>query len=217
MNNSGETSNVAFAGGEGASFLVRWRGRQEGPYSAELIEKKLAANEIGLLHEILHDGQWITIRDYLAEREATIRAQQQAREEQERREREEADRQAREMEAQQRAAALAEEKRKNDLLEATLHERQSGERGCSTTALPIKPHRGGLILTCALIGLFVCFPFSIGAWSMGSEDLREMDAGLMDPSGRSLTSSGRSVGMLGTILWIAGILIFFFLGGLSRF
>ena len=45
---------------------------------------------------------------------------------------------------------------------------------------------------------------------MGSEDLREMDAGLMDPSGRSLTSSGRSVGMLGTILWIAGILIFFF-------
>ena len=117
MNNSGETSNVAFAGGEGASFLVRWRGRQEGPYSAELIEKKLAANEIGLLHEILHDGQWITIRDYLAEREATIRAQQQAREEQERREREEADRQAREMEAQQRAAALAEEKRRNDLVE----------------------------------------------------------------------------------------------------
>src|ERR1022692_103351 len=110
MNNPGELSNIAFTGGESKSFLVRWRGRQEGPYSAELIAKKLSANEIGMLHEILHDGRWITIRDYLGEREAMLRAQHQAQEEQERREREEADRQAREIEAQQRAAALAEEK-----------------------------------------------------------------------------------------------------------
>lgn len=217
MNNPGEQSNPALPQGEVEGFLMRWRGRQEGPYPLDLIEKKLSANEIGLLHEILHNGQWITIREYLAQREATLRAHQQAREEQARRERDEADRQAREMEAQQRAAALAEEKRKNDLLEATLHDRQSGERGRSTTAVPLKPHRGGLILTYALLGLFLCFPFGIAAWSMGSEDLREMDAGLMDPSGRSLTSSGHSVGVLGTVLWIAGILVFFLSGGLERF
>jgi hypothetical protein len=215
MNNPGEPSNISFTGGGDASFLLRWRGRQEGPYSAELIQQKLSVNEIGMLHEILHHGRWITIRDYIAEREATLRAQRQAQEEQERREREDTERQARELETHQRAAALAEEKRRNDLLEASLHERQSGERGRSTTTLPIKSHRGGLILTYALIGLFVCFPFSIGAWSMGSDDLREMDAGLMDPGGRSLTSSGRSVGMLGTILWIGGILIYFLSGVFS--
>ena len=83
----------------------------------EVIEKKLATNEIGLLHEILHNGQWITIRQYLAEREATLRAQRQTREEQERREREESAKYAKELEAQQRAEVLAEEKRRNDLVE----------------------------------------------------------------------------------------------------
>jgi hypothetical protein len=74
-----------------------------------------------------------------------------------------------------------------------------------------------LILTYALLGLFLCFPFGIAAWSMASEDLREMDAGLMDPTGRSLTSSGHSVAVLGTILWIVGILLYFLWGGLDRF
>ena len=85
MSNFTELSQVNLAPGENATFLIRWRGRQEGPYSAELIEKKLSANEIGLLHEILYNGQWITIRAYLAEQEATLRVQRQAREDQERR------------------------------------------------------------------------------------------------------------------------------------
>src|ERR1039458_999578 len=117
MNNFTESPKSKFGDGANAMFFVRWRGRQEGPYSAELIEEKLSANEIGLLHEILHNGQWVTIREYLAEREATLHAQQQAREEQERRERDEADRQVRAIETPQRAAALAEEKRRNDLAE----------------------------------------------------------------------------------------------------
>jgi hypothetical protein len=216
MNNSGEPSKVTLPGIEGASFLLRWRGRQEGPYSAKMIEKMLTANEIGLLHEILRDGQWITIRDYIAEREASLRAQRQAREEQARRDQEEADRQARETEAQQRAAALTEEKRRNDLLEATLHERQSGERGRPTITLPSKPHRGGLIVTYAVIGLFLCAPVCIAAWAMAITDLREMDAGLMDPSGRSQTNLGLSVARIGTLLWIVGTAFYFFTGGLNR-
>jgi hypothetical protein len=44
---------------------------------------------------------------------------------------------------------------------------------------------------------------------MGSGDLHEMDAGMMDPSGRSNTSSGRNIGMLGTILWIIGFVFFY--------
>jgi hypothetical protein len=95
-----------------AAFVIRWRGRQEGPYTAAVIESKLAANQIGLLHEISRNGQWITLRDYFAEREAVLNAERLAREEQERRAREEAERQARAKEEQRRASLLAEEERK---------------------------------------------------------------------------------------------------------
>jgi hypothetical protein len=97
MNNFAELSD-----GDNAKFLVRWRGMQAGPYLASVIETKLAANEIGLLHEIFYDGKWVTIRDYIAEREAILRAERQAREEQERRAREEVERQAKEREEKER-------------------------------------------------------------------------------------------------------------------
>src|ERR1039457_1865191 len=97
MNNFAQLS-----GDDSAKFLVRWRGRQEGPYLAAVIEAKLAANEMGLLHEIFYDGKWVTIRDYIAEREAILRAERQAREEQERRAREEVERQAKEREEKER-------------------------------------------------------------------------------------------------------------------
>jgi len=112
MNNNPSTPHASFSDDSSATFLIRWRGRQEGPYTAAIIEAKLAANQIGLLHEISHNGQWITLRDYLAERDGILRAQRQAREEQERRAREEAERQAREREEQRRAETLAEERRK---------------------------------------------------------------------------------------------------------
>ncbi len=107
MNNFAELSD-----GDNAKFLVRWRGRQEGPYLASVIETKLAANEIGLLHEIFHNGQWVTIRDYITEREAILRAELQAREE-DRKAQQEAERQAREREEKREAELLAEEKRRN--------------------------------------------------------------------------------------------------------
>jgi hypothetical protein len=199
MNNFAELSD-----GDSAKFLVRWRGRQEGPYLASVIEAKLAANEIGLLHEIFYEGKWVTIRDYVAEREMILHAQLQAQEEQERRAREEAERQTREREAQHRAASLVEERRKNDLLAAGLERQSNASHAQAAPQIALKPHRGGLILTLGLIGLFVCGPLCLAAWVMGSGDLHEMDAGMMDPSGRSSTSSGRNIGMLGTILWIIG-------------
>jgi len=203
MNNFAE-----LAGGASAEFLVRWRGRQDGPYSVSVIEAKLAANEVGLLHEILYDGNWVTIRDYIAEREAVLLAERQAREEEERRAREETARNALAREDQHRAATLEEERRKNDLL-ATELERASNPRGKSEIAqTQLKPHRGGLILTLGLIGLFVFGPLALVAWVMGSGDLSEMDAHIMDESGRSSTSSGRNIGLLGTVLWIVGFVLF---------
>jgi hypothetical protein len=59
------------------------------------------------------------------------------------------------------------------------------------------PHRGGLILALGIIGFFVpCFVFGIVAWVMASSDLRAMDAGNMDPTGRSLTQAGMILGIV---------------------
>jgi len=113
MNNFAELSD-----GDSATFLVRWRGRQEGPYPASVIEAKLVANEIGLLHEIFCNGKWITIRDYITEREAILRAEDQARQEQQRLAREQAERQAKEREEKRREELLAEERRRSAQLES---------------------------------------------------------------------------------------------------
>jgi len=112
MSNNHHTSQVSLSDDSSATFLIRWRGRQEGPYTAAVIETKLAANQIGLLHEISHNGQWITLRDYFAERETFLRAERQAQEEQDRRTREEAERQAKGREEQRRTELLAEERRR---------------------------------------------------------------------------------------------------------
>jgi hypothetical protein len=202
-------TSAGFSDEKSSEFLVRWRGRQEGPFTAAIMEAKLAANQIGLLHEVLHNGQWVTLRDYFAERDASLRAQREAREEQERRAREEAARQAKEREEQRRAELLAEERTRNDLLQAGITERQTNESFRQAQPLLRKPHRAGTILTLAIIGLLVFGPLCIAAWIMGDSDLREMDAGIMDDSGRSSTSTGKSLGIIGTVLWIIAVIVIF--------
>jgi hypothetical protein len=71
----------------------------------------------------------------------------------------------------------------------------------------VKPHRGTLILVLGILGLVVCGPLGIAAWIMGKNDLGEMDAGLMDPEGRSLTNAGRICGIIATILLAVGLLV----------
>ena len=46
----------------------------------------------------------------------------------------------------------------------------------------LTPHRGGAVLALGILGLVVCFICGIIAWVMGKNDLREIDAGRMDPS-----------------------------------
>ncbi len=55
----------------------------------------------------------------------------------------------------------------------------------------------------------MCPPLGVVAWSMGSADLKEMDAGTMDNSGRSITNAGRILGMIGTLmLALVAVLVF---------
>lgn len=83
---------------------------------------------------------------------------------------------------------------------------------------PLAPHRGAIVLVLGILGIVVCFICGIIAWVMGNNDLREMDAGRMDPSGRGLTQAGKICGMISVILLIVGIVIWLlivFLAGAS--
>jgi hypothetical protein len=79
----------------------------------------------------------------------------------------------------------------------------------------MKPHRGVLILILGILSFVLCGLFTaIPAWIMGSGDLKAMDAGQMDPSGRGLTQAGKICGIIATILSglvLVGWLIFFVL------
>lgn len=78
-------------------------------------------------------------------------------------------------------------------------------RGPATARRPVwhRPHRGGLILALGVLGLVVQCPlFSVAAWVMGNHDLREIDAGRMDPEGLGLTQAGRILGMIVSILFL---------------
>jgi hypothetical protein len=207
MNDLAANSPATSPDDSSMSFLIRWRGRQEGPYTAAVLEAKLAANQIGLLHEVLHNGQWVTLRDYFAARDAALRSEREAREEQERQAREVAARQAKEREEQQRSELLAEERRRNDLLQASMADRQSDHSLQQGQPILRKPHRAGTILALGIIGMLLCGPLCIVAWLMGGNDLREMDAGIMDGSGRSMTSTGKTLGAFGTILWLVAVIV----------
>ena len=55
-------------------------------------------------------------------------------------------------------------------------------------------------MTLGILGIACCFICGIIAWVMGKNDLREIDAGTMDPTGRGLTNAGKICGMISVIL-----------------
>jgi hypothetical protein len=71
----------------------------------------------------------------------------------------------------------------------------------------LAPHRGGLILAFGIIGLVICLPFGIAAWVMGNNDLSEIAAGRMDPTGEGLTRSGKVIGIIACCLALLGICV----------
>ena len=67
-----------------------------------------------------------------------------------------------------------------------------------------QPHRGSMILTFGIIGIACCFPLGIAAWVMGHSDIKSIDAGVMDPSGRSMTNGGKICGIISVIFTVLG-------------
>jgi hypothetical protein len=68
---------------------------------------------------------------------------------------------------------------------------------------PRAPHRGTIIIVLGILGIVLGgIGLILGpiAWIMGRNDLREMDAGRMDDTGRGNTNAGRICGMIATAL-----------------
>jgi hypothetical protein len=191
------------------TILIRWRGHVSGPIAQEELERRLATNEIGLSHEIQFNGTWMSLRVFLKLKQEEELAECARREEEKRFAQEEIEIQQRLQAEKAENEKLVELKRQNDLLAAGVERQAPPSSALVEQQVRLKSHRGGLILTLGLIGLFVFGPLCLAAWIMGSGDLNEMDAGIMDASGRSTTSSGRNIGILGTILWIICVIFIF--------
>lgn len=74
----------------------------------------------------------------------------------------------------------------------------------------LKPHRSGFVYTFGILSFisgFFALVFGPIAWISGRRDLKEMDAGVMDNSGRGLTQAGQVLGMIMTIFWTLVVIL----------
>ncbi|MDA8633414.1 RDD family protein [Verrucomicrobiales bacterium] len=47
-----------------SKYEVKWKGRHSGPYSLDELREKFDTREIGGMHEVSVDGQWMTVRAF---------------------------------------------------------------------------------------------------------------------------------------------------------
>jgi hypothetical protein len=69
----------------------------------------------------------------------------------------------------------------------------------------MKPANGVLILVLGILSFVMCGCFSgIPAWIIGRNSMKDIEAGVADPSERTLVQVGMILGMVATILTIVG-------------
>lgn len=71
----------------------------------------------------------------------------------------------------------------------------------------LRPHRGTLVLVLGILGIVCCMPCGIVAWVLGNQDLRDMAAGTMDPTGLGMTKAGKILGIISVVLAVIGIIV----------
>jgi len=78
--------------------------------------------------------------------------------------------------------------------------RLEGAVAPSPVSETVKPHRGVAVLVFGILGITVFPAFGIAAWVMANHDLRDMDAGRMDVTGRGITVAGRVCGIISVVI-----------------
>lgn len=71
----------------------------------------------------------------------------------------------------------------------------------------LTPHRGVLVLVLGIVSLVACQLLGVVPWVLANNDLKEMDAGRMDPDGRGLTQAGKILGIISIVVAVIGILL----------
>jgi len=90
-------------------------------------------------------------------------------------------------------------------LEKTARERAESpfaievEGGSPMARRRVREHRGTTIIVLGMLGLFCCSVLAPIAWIMGHADLKDMDAGVVDASGRGTTQAGMVLGIIGCV------------------
>ncbi|HTE18276.1 MAG TPA: zinc ribbon domain-containing protein [Armatimonadota bacterium] len=100
-----------------------------------------------------------------------------------------------------------------------------GAAGAASAMPPpsdLRPHRGGtlmgLSIGLAVVDLFCCPLASIASWVMANGDIKEMDAGRMDPSGRQQAKTAMAISIGGLVLGLlcmGGGLLVTLMGGFA--
>ena len=62
------------------------------------------------------------------------------------------------------------------------------------------------MLGLGIVGLLCCGPLGIVAYLFGKNDIAEMDAGTMDPSGRGTTNVGKILGIVAMVFLVIQVL-----------
>ncbi len=53
-------------------YMIRWRGQESGPFSVEEIRDRLDSLEIGVWHEVHHEGKWRQVEAFLRIMDGTV-------------------------------------------------------------------------------------------------------------------------------------------------
>jgi len=69
------------------------------------------------------------------------------------------------------------------------------------------PHRGTTILILGILSVTCCLICGPFAWIMGSQDMKSIREGRMDPAGKTQTQVGMILGIIGTLLGGCSIIL----------
>lgn len=62
-------------------------------------------------------------------------------------------------------------------------------------------------LVLGIFGLICCGPLAIVCWIMANNEIAGIEAGLRSPSNQGTARAARVVGIIGTVLFVVGILV----------